>query len=146
ASIFCRESNRSDDLREGVRKHLQDLCSGAVIGSGKNGDGDCLITGIPAQKASAVKSESRVYNIKSSAFSYRSGRPETRYSAKTNTLLSEVSEAEYKIRRAQADRHSVWTGKGFPARIFSPVSFGLFGGVVFNLGDSASFSEQVRHL
>lgn len=145
-SIFTAQAGRIGAIRAGMREYLRDLCRGELIARDAVGDGACFITGIPASLDSHVKQDSGIYGVKSSAFSYRDGRPEDRYGAKVATLFSPISEAEYRIRQSEFSRAKIGASDGIPVRLYSPVAFGLFGGVVFDVADEDLRDSQVRFL
>ncbi len=142
--VFSAIPETSTRLLAGLRQHLTALMNGTVLGKDTlDPDISCFISGLPAPRSSEVSLGSMVYAIKVSAFSYRTGRPENRFSSESGTFLSPISEAEYKLRSDRARKLNRREGS-LPVKVFSPSYSGLFGGVVSGHEQELSIWDLAR--
>lgn len=99
-------------------------------------EGRCHFTNAPAGPSDRIDGKSGIEGLKVSAFSGREGRPESHFSAKSQTLVSPIAFAEHRLRTLQSE------GRGFgtvPAFISSPSMMGLFASL--NLQNEKDFLQ-----
>lgn len=116
---------------------LRSLIDGSFTDQGEDiAEGRCHFTNIPVTLASRIDGKSGIDGLKVSAFSGREGRPENFTSAKSQTLVSPIAQAEHRLRTLQGK------GAGFdkvPAFISSPSMMGLFASL--NLRNDRDFLQ-----
>jgi hypothetical protein len=88
-------------------------------------------TGEPVGAGEAIGPEDGLYGLKSSAITYRSGRPESRTSDKGHTVVGPLAYADLRLRTSIFSKSK---GGGLPIMVASPGERGLFGGMVRGMG------------
>ncbi len=106
----------------------------------------CLFLDVPLpESVEAIGSEFGLYQVKASAFSGRSGRPDNLTSAPRSpcNFISPVMRLEHALR--QADFSTLGhAGKGVALTVSTPLRFGLFAGVQSLSDEVASFESKPK--
>jgi hypothetical protein len=121
--VFAGMLDKSSAVRDAVADRLGSIARGTCIPP-SGGEWHCLITG-EAVSGDAVSGTDGLYGINSSAFSYREGRPEEKFSETAGTHLSPMSYAEYRLRGVVFKAIKATEG-GIPVRLSSPTAGGIF--------------------
>ncbi len=129
--------DNSSDINHALERRFGELLSGGVIhqhdtdGTSKR----CILCNVPTSHKRKVSSSLNVHGVKVSAFSGRDGRNDHLALSDRDTHLCLVCQAELKLRyKAQANdkRSKNQRSKDIiPPLISSPVTTGLFGGVIY---------------
>jgi hypothetical protein len=136
---FLPKDGKGEEIGEFIKYRFRQLLNGERVIADETLEGRCLLTDEPVNFNQPIDTKNGLYGILKSAFSGRDRRPELLISykgikAKPNdgyTLISPVSEAEYKLRATVYGNQ-----KGdFPVLIYSPSTVGFFGGLVLNKQD-----------
>lgn len=124
--------DRSLRIREQVAARLRTMLAGDPIILPDDGTMiGCAITGEPVEASQAIGPEDGLYGLKSSAITFRSGRPENRTSDKGHTVVGPLAYADLRLRTRAFSRSK---GGGLPILVASPGERGLFGGMVRGMG------------
>lgn len=124
-ALFRDMDERGSVVREAVARRLRALCSGeVVIAPDEAAPFSCLITGEPVG-GEPISGPDGLYEIATSAVSYRPGRPEEKFTEKAGTWVSDVTRAEYRL-RAAAHGKSGLRAAGIPVALSSPRTAGAF--------------------
>ncbi|HSK40252.1 MAG TPA: hypothetical protein VK943_10845, partial [Arenibaculum sp.] len=141
--VFGRMPDKAGPVRRAVQARLLALSAGAYVEVAPAAR-HCLVTGEPVS-GDPIDSKDGLYGINSSAFSYREGRAEHKFSETSGTHLSPVSYAEFKL-RGLAFRNLSRPEGGIPVRLSSPTAGGIFGLSVGDMEDRGDFGlfDMVR--
>ena len=123
--------DNSSDINHALERRFGELLSGKIIhqhdreGTSKR----CFLCNVPTSHKRKVSSSLNVHGVKVSAFSGRDGRNDHLASPSGDTHLCLVCQAELKLRfKAQAESKG---SNNLPPLISSPVTTGLFGGLIY---------------
>ncbi|MDY6991976.1 MAG: hypothetical protein SVR94_05135, partial [Pseudomonadota bacterium] len=123
-------TGRGAEVIAGVKRHFDQLLAGQrLFPEDENLQGRCLFTDEPVAFEQNIDEALGLYGVKVSAFSGRDNRPEALTSDKAHTNVSPVSIAEHSL-RARAHQQQGGREGGVPTLITSPMTVGLFGGLV----------------
>ena len=130
--------DRSEGIRESARRRLATIMRGELdYVSDAIGTATCAITGEPGPTEDAIQQSDGLYGLKSSAFSFRRGRSESRVSDKGHTVIGPLAFLELKLK---AGAYPGGRPGGLPLTVVSPSVTGLFGGVFLKDGDDRACS------
>jgi hypothetical protein len=121
--IFAQHVGREAAIVRAVEAHFLSLTSGTAASVPTSATHSCVITGQPVENLWRVIDADGLHGIKTSAFSYRAGRSESRFKEDADVHISPVSYAEYKLR----GRSPAADADGTQVRLFSTITNGLFG-------------------
>lgn len=118
-------------LAEAVSRHFTALASGRLVrAEDESCEGRCHFTNAPTPRSARITTSTGLYAVNVSAFSGRETRPETFRSTASETLVSPIAEAEYRLRQIRFGKPSV--KRDIPVRVSSPVTAGLFPALAYD--------------
>lgn len=118
--------DKAPRIREAVRTRLEAIALGHLDAvTDFPGAVGCVVTGEPVDPREAISQADGLYGLKSSAMSYRRGRPESRFSEKAHTVVGPLAYAELRLRGALNPGDE---SGNMPITLFCPPTMGLFGG------------------
>lgn len=126
-------TNNSAEILEAVRDHFSQLLSSQrVRPRDEKQSGRCLFTDMPVSNKTVIRQELGLYEVKASAFTGRSGKPDSITAPSKGVVpIGLVSMAEHKLRQEAFNRQG---GKpsGVPTLVSSPITTGLFGALILD--------------
>ena len=120
-------------LAEPVRKWFHAAAHGNVARTDENAHGRCHFTNAPVMRSARIDLSTGLYGLNVSAFSGREGRPESFESARSETLVSPLAQAEHRLRTLRARRRHARAD--VPILVSSPTTAGLFSSLAYRVNE-----------
>lgn len=123
--------DNSSDIISALKHHFEGILGGKVLHEYDLGTSlkRCFLCNVPTSSTRKVNTAMNVHGVKISAFSGRDGRNDHLASPSGDTHLCLACQAELKLRQiAQSEFRG---GNDLPPLVSSPVTMGLFGGLVY---------------
>ena len=125
--------NNSSDIISALKQHFMSILSGKLIpqyDDASESSKKCFLCNMPTIPQRKVSTSWNVHGVKVSAFSGRDGRNDHLASPQADTHLCLVCQAELKLRQIAQSKYK--GGKDIPPLVSSPLTVGLFGGLVYH--------------
>lgn len=147
-----------EEIIKETKNYYSDIIEGKIVGnSNLDPEFACYLTGLPIitedkknnkkipKEGYIIDTSSATFGIKSTAFSYRNGRPENRFTAVPGTFLSPVSLTEFKLKKSLSSQKNI-RDDGVPAYLCVPSYSGIFGTVVYNCARMLKKEDSIMNL
>lgn len=123
--------DNSSEIRSALKQHFEGVLSGKAVQQydSEESTKHCFLCNVPTSSSRKVNTSLAVHGVKASAFSGRDGRNDHLASSSGDTHLCLVCQAELKLRQMAQKRYK--GGNDLPPLVSSPVTMGLFGGLVY---------------